>query len=54
MFTYFVGQTNIQDFYVALKKLLNLRSRLLVYKLRLYTAKTYPDFVTIDKFLRDL
>ena len=31
-----------------------MRSQFLMYKLKLLTAKTFPNFVGIDQFLRDL
>ena len=43
-----------KKFDVALFKVSNMQSQFLVYKLRLFTAKTYPNFMRIDHFLRDL
>ena len=47
-------EINIPDFHECLRKLSNIWSQSLVSKLRLLTAKTFPNFVRIDQFLRDL
>ena len=49
-----IYDTNIQDFDVAQGKITNIRSQFLVYKLRLFTVKMYPNFVEDDNFLRNL
>ena len=35
-------------------KITNIKSQIVVFKLRLLTAKTYPNFARNDQFLRDL
>ena len=48
-------KTNVQDFDLSLKKVSKKkRLQIFVYKVKLFTAKTHPNFTTIDKFLRDL
>ena len=43
----------IQDFDEILQKLSDIWSQFLIYGLRLFPAKTYTNFVTMDHFLLD-
>ena len=36
------------------KKVSNVQWQFFVYELRLFTSETYPKFVILDQFLRDL
>ena len=41
----------IEDFEATLRKVPIKLSQFLRYELRLFTSKTYPNFVTMDQFL---